>query len=135
MYITWCSLIPLLAIYLKKITHIHKKRLIKSLTFNKYLVHAVCLYCFKSWNNSSKREKSFMYLYLSEEHIDDKQVIGPWQLFIKHSVPFQFLGFTISQYKCVFCLRSGSFHYLQSSMCDTVYTCNWKWYVVMSNFW
>lgn len=134
MYITLCSLIPLLAIYPKNITHIHKKRLIKSLTYSINIWCMLCAYTVLKVGIIVIKEKSFVYLYLSGEYIDDKQVIGPWQLFIKHSVQFQFLGFTISQYKCVFCLCSGSFHYLQSPICDTVYTCNWKWYAVMSNF-
>lgn len=133
MHITLCPPVLLLVIYPKKRTFIHKKRFIK-LLFNKYSVHTAYLYCFKSWNNSSKGGKSF-YIYIWVGNTDDKQVIGTLQLFIiKHSVHFRFLDFTISQYKCIFNLCSGSFHYLQSPICDTTYTCNWKWYQVMTNF-
>lgn len=94
----------------------------------------MCLCSFKSWSKSSTRHKSFR-IYIWVGSTEDKQVIGTLQLFIiKHSVQFRFLDFTISQYKCIFNLCSGSFHYLQSSICDTTYTCNWKWYQVMSNF-
>lgn len=79
------------------------------------------------------KEENFLRLYWAG-NIDDKQVIGALPLFtIKHSVQFQFLGFTSSQHKCIFCLCSGSVHYLQSSTRDTTSTCDWKWYSVMSN--
>lgn len=94
----------------------------------------MCLCSFKSWSKSSKRHKSFR-IYIWVGSTEDKQVIGTLQLFIiEHSAQFRFPDFTISQYKCIFNLCSGSFHYLQSSICDTTYTCNWKWYQVMSNF-
>lgn len=81
------------------------------------------------------KERKIFCVYVWVGNTDDKQVIGTLQLFIiKHSVQFQFLGFTISQHKCIFRLCSGNVHYLQSSTCETTYTCNWKWYSVMSNF-
>ena len=43
----------------------------------------------------------------------------PAFVLIKHSV--RFLDFTTAQCKCIFSLYPRSFHYLQSSIADTIY--------------
>lgn len=134
MYITLCPEISLLVIYPKKLTYIHKKRLVKLLIYSTNFWCTLCACTVLRAGVIVIKERKVSSIYIWARNTDDKQVIGTLQLFIiKHSVQFHFLDFTISQYKCIFCLSSGSFHYLQSSICDTIYNCNWKRYQVMSN--